>query len=104
MKAVPVETINKIIANIKSEMAIELLKAIVDTHAVEVSNTKENYNFLNLVERIRAIDPKAADWIIEYQNIVDMNKDAADLRNLFPWFKATQGEGYWKEISEKLGE
>ena len=101
MKAVPVETINKIISNIKSDLAIELLKALVDSHAIEISNV-DSSRFEKLVARIRAIDSEAADWIIH--NEYRMDKEAFTVVELFTWVDSPQGESYWNRISEKLGE
>ena len=106
MKAVPVEKINQIIGSIKSDLAIELLRAIIENHAVEINETEQHPNFVKLVERISAIDQKAADWLIENKNIFPMNKDKENkyLYGLLTWRDTPQGELYWKKISEQLGE
>lgn len=102
MKAVPVETINRIIDSIKNELAIELLKAVIENHAVDISSKEINVKFIELVGRIRAIDSGAADWIMDNQLILD--KESNTLCDLFNWDKSKQGHLYWNEISNRLGE
>lgn len=104
MKAVPVEKINKIIDSVKRDLAIELLKAIVETHAVEIPEELDHPNFIDLVARIRKIDSAAADWIIFNQDIFQLDKAATNLTDLMRWSRTPQGEEYWHGISKKLGE
>lgn len=99
MKAVPVETIDKIISNIKSELAIELLKALVNAHAVEISSV-DNSKFEKLVARIREIDPSAADWVMDNQSI--MYKESNTLMGLFSFPRGTGNR--WRYIARELGE
>ena len=66
-----------------------------------------------LVERIAAIDIKAAQWIVDhwddlledkytYKN--NYSRDCDTLTHMFDWEAAPQGLDYWGSISDKLGE
>lgn len=101
MKAVPVETINRIIRSMKNELAIELLKAIIENHAVDISDNKDQ-KFNDLVARIRSIDSNAADWIVNNENMIYKYADGFPL--MFEWGITPQGYDYWHEIDVKLGE
>lgn len=106
MKAVPVETINRIIGSMKNELAIELLKAIIENHSVDLSENKPSANaarnFYDLVDRIRAIDNYAAGWMMNNIEIIDKNADELSL--MFIWGDSPQGYDYWLDIASKLME
>jgi len=66
-----------------------------------------------LVERIAAIDIKAAEWIVNhwddlledkytYKN--NYSRDCDTLTHMFDWETPPQGTAYWESISVKLGE
>jgi len=66
-----------------------------------------------LVERIAAIDIKAAEWIVDhwddlldwkYQACVTVGRESQYLYSMFDWKEAPQEPGYWDKISNKLGE
>lgn len=65
-----------------------------------------------LVERIAAIDIKAAEWIVDHwedlleekYTLGSYNRMNTKLINMFYWDRSPQEHGYWDEISNKLGE
>lgn len=62
-----------------------------------------------LVERIAAIDIKAAEWIVDNWDDLVARKYNGDpesrtLHCMFTWCKTPQGTDYWLEISKQLGE
>jgi len=63
MKAVPVETINKIIDKLKNDSEIALLKVLIETHTID-TDEEDKERFISLVSRIRARDPNGADWLM----------------------------------------
>lgn len=66
-----------------------------------------------LVERIAAIDIKAAEWIVDHwDDLLDdkytykgnYSRDCDTLTHMFEWEAPPQGLQYWGSISDKLGE
>ena len=66
-----------------------------------------------LVERIAAIDIKAAEWIVDhwddllddrYTNEGEHSRYSETLTRMFLWSNSPQGSKSWREISDKLGE
>ena len=66
-----------------------------------------------LVERIAAIDIKAAEWIVDrwddlleerYSGSVSGGRESHKLRSMFQWSESPQGKEYWYAISKQLGE
>ena len=57
-----------------------------------------------LVERIAAIDIKAAEWIVKKWNSKKILRESRTLDHMFTWVHTEQGHAYWEEISKKLGE
>jgi hypothetical protein len=66
-----------------------------------------------LVERIAAIDIKAAEWIVDHwDDLLDdrytyknnYSRDCGTLNHMFDWEATPQGSKYWESISVKLGE
>lgn len=66
-----------------------------------------------LVECIAAIDIKAANWIVDNWDDLLLDKytykgrysrESDRLGKMFCWAKASLDEGYWYDISQKLGE
>ena len=66
-----------------------------------------------LVERIAAIDIKAAEWIVDhwddlladrYSFGVTVGRSASTLHEMFCWKESPQGKEYWWDISNKLGD
>ena len=66
-----------------------------------------------LVERIAAIDIKAAEWIVaHWDDLLDdkytyknnYSRDCDTLSHMFDWETPPQGTDYWGSISDKLGE
>lgn len=92
------------------------------------SNYKENLDWLTdwteyypdqkkwptpLVERIAAIDIKAAEWIVDHWDELlddrytikgEHSRDSEKLKRMFSWIQSDQGWFYWRDIAEKLGE
>ena len=61
-----------------------------------------------LVERIAAIDIKAAQWIVDnWDDLIDRkyrgNPESDKLSYMFTWGITPQGQDYWNDISNKLG-
>ena len=65
-----------------------------------------------LVERIAAIEPEAAQWIVDnWDDLVagkytrrDCNATTDILLTMFHWTRSPQGHDYWRHISGQLGE
>lgn len=66
-----------------------------------------------LVERIAAIDIKAAEWIVDnwddlltykYTNDGMHKRESNILKNMFSWIQSPQYGYYWDRISKELGE
>ncbi len=65
-----------------------------------------------LVERIAAIDPEAAQWIVDHwEDLLDEKYTVGvydrmndRLLDMFYWTSSPQKHDYWSKISDKLGE
>lgn len=65
-----------------------------------------------LVERIAAIDIKAAEWIVDHwDDLLDdrytlniNTRDSNELKFMFDWTESRCGYTYWKNISKQMGE
>jgi hypothetical protein len=55
-----------------------------------------------LIERIRQIDNKAAEYLESPEGIEKSNAGAQDLDSLMEWAFTPQGHFYWSEIHRKL--
>lgn len=53
----------------------------------------------DLIKRIRAIDPAAANWIVEN---VPTYKNATNLDHLMTWEGTPQGHKYWEDLGNQL--
>lgn len=61
--------------------------------------------YLELIEEVRKIDPRAADFL----NSKDARKigrfrESSYLSSCFHWRYSPQGYGYWREICDRLPE
>jgi len=57
--------------------------------------------FEKLVERVREINPEAAEWVLRRG---DRHCPSKQLSSNFLFSRTPQGEEYWRDIARKLGE
>lgn len=62
----------------------------------------ETEDFKALVERVRAIDPKAAEYMSEPHDDINEDRSASDLDCWAIWSLTPQGHFYWREIHKQL--
>ena len=66
---------------------------------------KNKQAYLQLVEKVRTIDPEAAEYMIFHAPHMDTLggfKLTGDLSYAFRWFETPQGYAYWEKIYRKL--
>lgn len=59
---------------------------------------------MNIIDKVREVNPEAADYLEETKNDnKDYSWDQDTLLGLMIWDETPQGHKYWQLISEKLG-
>ncbi len=59
---------------------------------------------LSLIERVRAINPEAAEFLEKNKENPEYTWGGDSLLSLMVWFKTPQNHLYWENISRSLGE
>ncbi len=63
-------------------------------------------NYLNLVERVRQLDKRSANWMLAQKTLRHAHHEdyvePLELENVFVWLNTPQGHTHWQQLNRRL--